>query len=84
MFLAFDTSWGMSLASVLPMIMGLNTFLFALVEICRSDYGAFVVYDDDALHILVGLHAIEGLLHLRHPLNLNSCIFIVIPWMGVE
>ena len=48
------------------------TFFFALVGVGRSDYGAFVVDDHDALNVLVGLHAVQRLLHLRHSNNLIS------------
>lgn len=42
------------------------TFLLALVGVGRSDDRALVVDDDDALHVLVGLHTVQGLFHLRH------------------
>lgn len=42
------------------------TFLLALVGVGRSDDRTLVVDDDDALHVLVGLHTVQRLFHLRH------------------
>lgn len=40
-----------------------RTLLFAFVCIGRPDDGSLVVDDDNALHVLVSLHAIECFLH---------------------
>ena len=72
MFLALVTSWGMSRARALPAWAwgylggGSSTFFFAFVGVGGADDGSLAVDDDDALHVLVGLHAVEGLLHFRH------------------
>lgn len=72
MFLAFVTSCGISLANAFPESTGpylsvcSSTFFLAFVGVGRADDGALAVDDDDALHVLVGLHAVEGLLHFRH------------------
>lgn len=72
MFLAFVTSWGISRANAFPesddpyLSVCRRTFFLAFVGVGRTDYGALAVHDDDALHVLVGLHAVEGFLHFRH------------------
>lgn len=43
-----------------------NTLLFAFVLEGRSDDGTFVVDDDNALDVFVGLHSVEGLFDFGH------------------
>ena len=45
---------------------GCGTLFFAFVGVGGANDGALRVDDDDALDIFVCLHAVEGLLHLRH------------------
>jgi hypothetical protein len=54
-----------------------STFIFALVSVSRSDYGALIVYNHNALHVLVSLHAIERLFDLRH------VIFLIIAKINI-
>lgn len=42
------------------------TFFFALVGVGGADDSTLIVDYDDALDVLVGLHAIQRLLDLRH------------------
>lgn len=43
-----------------------GTLFLALVGVGGADDGSLTVYDDDALHVLVSLHAVQCLLDLRH------------------
>ena len=45
----------------------INTLFLALVGVGRADDRPLPIYDDDALDVLMGLHAVKRLLHLRHP-----------------
>ena len=58
------TSCGISLAKALPIFIFEVTLFFAFVLVSGFDDVALVVYYDDALNVLMGLHPVEGLLHL--------------------